>query len=92
MKLGFAAFGDCQRAILTFIAMMNASDAIRELQSLMKEHGDLPLTVALLTGEYSLREPQFVDAGPCDNIADRQNQSPPDRFVFEGKDDIPNSD
>ena len=70
---------------------MNASDAIRELQALIETHGDLPLTTVFGTQEFTLREPQFVEAGPCRNIADRQNQAPPDRILFEAKDDIPES-
>lgn len=58
----------------------------------MDEHGDLPITTVFGATEYTLREPQFVEEGPCRNISDRQNQSPPARILFEAKDDIPDSE
>lgn len=68
---------------------MYASDAIRELQKLVDDHGDLELTVVVGKYEYSLREPLYTEAGPCRNIADIQKQDPPERISFEAKDDIP---
>ncbi len=65
---------------------MTAEQLIQELTQLVNEHGgDLPVTVAIGEYEYTLREPGYVGDGTLPNI---QKQNPPERFVFEAKDDI----
>ena len=68
---------------------MHASDLIERLKELIEEHKDLPVTVVFGNTEFSLRGPSHTEEGPCCNIADTQNQSPPERFVFELEGDIP---
>lgn len=70
---------------------MRAIEAIKELEKLIEEHGDLEITVAVSTYEYSLTNPSYGEEGPCRNIGAVQRQSPEERFVFEAKDNISNS-
>lgn len=72
---------------------MTAEELINELTKLMNEHGrDLPVTVAIGSCEFTLREPGYAADGPLPNIADIQKQNPRERFVFEAKDDIPDTE
>lgn len=70
---------------------MKATEAIEELKALVELHGDLDLTVAVSTYEYSIRAPFFNGVGPCPNIADSQFQNLQARFVFEAADDLSGS-
>ncbi len=71
---------------------MTAVRLIEELTKLVEQHGDLDVTVAIGAYEYTLRDPNYVGDGPLPNYADFQKQSPPERFVFEGKNDIPDTE
>jgi hypothetical protein len=68
---------------------MRATEAISALKELVDRHGDLEITVAISTHEYSLISPNYNGAGPSPNIADLQPQTLDERFVFESKDDLP---
>jgi len=69
---------------------MTAEQLIKELTQIVNQHGgDLPVTVVIGVREYSIREPDYASDGPLPNIANIQKQNPPERFVFEAKDDIP---
>ena len=67
---------------------MNASELIATLEKLLRQYGDLPVTVAHRNYEYSLLLPDFTEAGRLPNVGDAQKQDPPARFVCELKDDI----
>lgn len=67
---------------------MYASRLIQELQSLVAEHGDLPVTLGVPSYEYSASTISYLPEGPMPNVADIQKQSPPDRFMIEAKDDV----
>jgi hypothetical protein len=67
---------------------MKASELIEELRQLIEKHGDLPVTLAMATYEYSASDIGFVEEGPLPNAGDLQKQNPPDRFVIAAKDDI----
>ncbi len=65
---------------------------MQELTDLSDEHsGDLPVTVVISGHEFTLRNVCHVSDGPLPNIANIQKQNPPERLVFEVKDDILNT-
>jgi hypothetical protein len=66
---------------------MKASDLIRELQSLVNRHGDLPVTLAIATYEYSIGSVGHGEAGPLPiNSGKPQKQDDlPERILVEGK-------
>jgi len=67
---------------------MKASDLIESLRQLIQKHGDLPVTLAVSSYEYSASNIGYAEEGPLPNIRDIQHQSPDERFVIEAKDDI----
>jgi hypothetical protein len=67
---------------------MKASDLIKALQSLIEEHGDLPVTIVFGNYEYSALLPEYTEEGPLPKVGKSQGQNPPERFVIEPKDDI----
>jgi hypothetical protein len=67
---------------------MKASDLISALQELLDKKGDLPITLAVGSYEYSASNIAHAEEGPLPNIADIQHQEPPARFVIEAKDDL----
>jgi len=67
---------------------MKASQLINDLKYLIEKHGDLPVTLAIVTREYSISSVGHADEGPLQNLMGIQQQNPPDRFVLEGKDDL----
>jgi hypothetical protein len=66
---------------------MKASDLIRELEAVVDRHGDLPVTLAIATYEYSIGSVGHTKAGPLPiNSGDPQKQdAQPERIVVEGK-------
>ena len=71
---------------------MRASALIEELRQLIADHGDLPITLAVGSYEYSANNIGHAEEGPLPNIRDIQGQSSDERFVIEAKDDIPDLD
>lgn len=67
---------------------MKASNLIQELDRLVCEHGDLPVTVAIGSHEYAVVAADFARSGPLPNLGGLQIQSPPARIVLEPKDSI----
>jgi hypothetical protein len=65
---------------------MKASDLIRELEAVVDRHGDLPVTLAIATYEYSIGSVGHTKAGPLPDLGDLQKQDDlPERIVIEGK-------
>jgi hypothetical protein len=66
---------------------MKATELIRELQAVVDHHGDLPVTLAIATYEYSIGSVGHSKAGPLPaNSGDRRKQDHlPERIVVEGK-------
>jgi hypothetical protein len=72
---------------------MNASALIEKLQELVREHGDLDVTCAFPSVEYSACKIGYASKGPMPawRGTNVQRQNLPDRFMIELKDDIPSS-
>jgi hypothetical protein len=65
---------------------MSATDLIRDLQSLVEQHGDLPVTLAISTYEYAVGSTGHAGSGPLPNLGQLQRQADlPERIVFEGR-------
>jgi hypothetical protein len=64
---------------------------IKELQELVREHGDLEVTCAFPSCEYSASKLGYVSEGPMPvwRGTTVQNQNPPARFMIRLKDSIP---
>lgn len=70
---------------------MKASTLIKELQELVREHGDLDVTCAFPSCEYSASNVGYVSEGPMPAWRGTtvQGQNPPDRFMIGLEDNIP---
>lgn len=73
---------------MKYFPIMKASELIEELRQLVEKRGDLPVTLAVSTYEYSASDVGYVEEGPLPNVGESQKQSPPDRFVIAAKNDI----
>ena len=67
---------------------MKASTLVREIQLLIEKHGDIPVTIATLSGEYSASSITHAKEGPLPNLIGIQNQNPPVRLVIEARDNV----
>lgn len=76
------------QAIAELTKSMKASIPAEELQRLIRENGDLGVTVSTMGGEYSTSGVSYAEAGPLTNLLGVQRQSPANRFVIEAKDNI----
>ena len=70
---------------------MRALVLIKKLQELVREHGDLDVTCAFPSCEYSAAKVGYVSEGPMPAWRGTtvQGQSPPGRFIIGLKDSIP---
>ena len=70
---------------------MDASSLIKQLEKLIEDHDDFPVTIVAGTYEYSVSDVFHASPGPIPSIQEYQKQSPPERFVLEAKNDIADS-
>jgi hypothetical protein len=70
---------------------MKALALIEDLQKLVRKHGDLEVTCAFPTCEYSAAKVGYVSEGPMPvwRGTTVQDQNPPERFMIGLKDSIP---
>ena len=67
---------------------MKASQLIEEIQDLVKQHGDVEVSVIFAGREYTVDSPGYESAGPIAKLRGIQGQNPPERIVLDAEEEI----
>ena len=67
---------------------MKASTLAQEIRLLIEKYGDLPVTIATLSCEYSASSITHAKEGVLPNLNGIGDQNPPERFVIEARDNV----
>ena len=67
---------------------MKASLLIEELQDMVKQHGDVEVSVIFGGREYSVDSPAYEPAGPIAKHRGIQVQNPAERIVLDAEEEI----